>query len=58
MLTSFFPRLLWIPAVKRTKLKKLSISTTKSGGAQHHKQTNKQTNKETNKLNLIIDEQL
>ena len=44
MLTSFFPRLLWIPAVKRTKLKKLSIWTTKSGGTQHHKQTNKQTN--------------
>ena len=39
-LISFFPLLLWITAENRTKLKKLYIWNTKSGGTQHHKHTN------------------
>ena len=40
LLISFIPFLLWITTENRTKLKKLYIRTTKSGGAQHHKHTN------------------
>ena len=36
-LISFFPLLLWITAENRTKLKKLFISTTKSGRTQHQR---------------------
>ena len=39
MLISFFPVPLWITFENRTRLKKLFIWTTKSGGTQHHKQT-------------------
>ena len=37
---SLFPLLSWISTENKTKLKKLFISNTKSGGAQHHKHTN------------------
>ena len=40
LLISFFSLLSWITAENRTKLKKLFIWSTKSGGPQHHKQTN------------------
>ena len=40
LLISFIPLLLWIIAENRTKLKKLFIWTTKSGGTQRHKHTN------------------
>ena len=40
LLISFFPLLLWIAAENKTKLKKLFIWTTKSGGPQHCKHTN------------------
>ena len=39
LLISFFPLLLWIIAENRTKLKKLYIWITKSGGTQHHRHT-------------------
>ena len=37
---SLFPLLSWITTENKTELKKLFISTTKSGGSQHHKHTN------------------
>ena len=39
LLISFFSLFLWITAENRTKLKKLFIWTTKSGGAQHQTHT-------------------
>ena len=40
LLISFFTLLLWITAGNRTKMNKLFIWTTNSGGAQHHKHAN------------------
>ena len=40
LLISFFPLLLCITTENRTKLKKLFIWTSKSGGTQHHKHAN------------------
>ena len=40
LLISLFPLLLWIAVENRTKLKKLFIWATKSGGTQHHKHAN------------------
>ena len=39
LLISFYPLLWWIIAKYRTKLKKLSVWTKKSGGTQHRKHT-------------------